>query len=75
MVGAPVEVQPDELLLVFQMQQQATFDAVHLDPRPCLGPGSKLCTDRHEFSRPADQICPVAGYWEVPTSTAKLQRI
>ena len=26
--GAPVEVQPDELQLSFQMQQQAAFDAV-----------------------------------------------
>ena len=32
----------------------------------------KLCTDRHWFSRPTHQVCPV--YWEVPTSTAKLQR-
>ena len=28
MASAPVEVQPDELLLVFKMQQQAVFDAV-----------------------------------------------
>ena len=45
-VGAPDEVQPDELLLAFQMQQQAAFDAVPLDPRSCLGPGVKLCTYR-----------------------------
>ena len=31
--GAPVEVEPHELLLALQMQQQATFDAVPLDPR------------------------------------------
>ena len=37
--GAPVEVQPDELQLAFQMQQQAAFDAVPLDPRSCPGPG------------------------------------
>ena len=28
MAGAPVGVQPDELQLSFQMQQQAAFDAV-----------------------------------------------
>ena len=43
---APVEVQPDELRLSFQMQQQAAFDAVPLDPRCCPGPGVKLCTYR-----------------------------
>ena len=36
--GAPVGVQPDELQLAFQMQRQAAFDAVPLDPRSCLGP-------------------------------------
>ena len=71
--GAPFEVQPDELQLSFQMQQQAAFDAVPLDPRSCPGPGVKLCTYRRWFSRPAHQFCPV--YWEVPMSTAKLQRI
>ena len=73
--GAPVEVQPDELLLpvAFQMQQQAAFDAVPWDPRSCPGQGVKLCTCRRWFSRPADLICPV--YWEVPMSTAKLQTI
>ena len=30
--GAPVEMQPDELLLAFQMQQQPVFDAVPLYP-------------------------------------------
>ena len=55
------------------MQQQAAFDAVPLDPRSCPGPGVKLCTYRRWFSRPAHQVCPV--YWEVPMSTAKLQRI
>ena len=71
--GAPVEVQPDELQLSSQMQRQAAFDAVPLDPRSCPGPGAKLCTYRRWFSRPAHQVCPV--YWEVPMSTAKLQRI
>ena len=71
--GAPVEVQPDELQLSFQMQRQAAFDAVPLDPRSCPGPGVKLCTYRRWFSRPAHQVCPV--YLEVPMSTAKLQRI
>ena len=37
--GAPVEVQPHELQLVFQMQQQAAFDAVPLDPQSCLARG------------------------------------
>ena len=55
------------------MQRQAAFDAVPLDPRSCPGPGVKLCTYRRWFSRPAHQVCPV--YWEVPMSTAKLQRI
>ena len=59
--GAPVEVQPDELQPAFQMQQQATFDAVPLDPRSCPSPGVKLCTHRRWFSRPANHICPV--YW------------
>ena len=53
--GAPVEVQPDELQLAFQMQQQAAFDAVPLDPQSCLGPGVKLCTYRRWFSRPANE--------------------
>ena len=57
--GAPVEVQPDELHLSFQMQRQAAFDAVPLDPRSCPGPGVKLCTYRRWFSRPAHQVCPV----------------
>ena len=39
--GAPIEVRPDELPLSFQMQQQAAFDAVPLDPRSCLGPGGE----------------------------------
>ena len=39
--GAPVEVQPDELQLSFQMQQQAAFDAVLLDPRSCPVPGGE----------------------------------
>ena len=68
--AAPVEVQPDELQLSFQMQQQAAFDAV---PRSCPGPGVKLCTIAAGFPRPAHQVCPV--YWEVPMSIAKLQRI
>ena len=71
--GAPIEVQPDELQLSFQMQLQAAFDAVPLDRRSCPGPGVKLCTYRPWFSRPAHQVCPV--YWEIPMSTAKLQRI
>ena len=50
--------------LPFQMQRQAAFDAVPLDPRFCPGPGVKLCTYRRWFSRPAHQVCPV--YWEVP---------
>ena len=46
--GAPIEVKPaaEELLLAFQMQQQAAFAAVPLDPRSCPGPGVKLCTYR-----------------------------
>ena len=71
--GAPVEVQPDELLMAFQMQQQAVFDAVVLDPQSCPGPGVKLCTYRCWFSRPANQVCPF--YWDVPMSTAELQRV
>ena len=59
MVGPPIEVQPDELLLAFHRQQQAAFDAVPLDPRSCPGPGVKLCTYRRWFYRPADQIYPV----------------
>ena len=53
--GAPVEVQPDELQLSFQMQRQAAFDAVPLDPRSCPGQGVKLCTYRRWFSRPTHQ--------------------
>ena len=49
--GTPVEVQPDELQLSLQMQRQAAFDAVLLDPRSCPGPGVKLCTYRRCFSR------------------------
>ena len=45
--GAPVEVQPDELQMSFQVQRQAAFDAVPLDPRSCPGPGVKLCTYRY----------------------------
>ena len=44
--GAPVEVQPDELLLAFEAQRQAAFDAVPLDPLSCPGSGLKLCTYR-----------------------------
>ena len=47
--GAPVEVQPDELQLSSQMQRQAAFDAVPLDPRSFPGPGLKLCTYRRCF--------------------------
>ena len=57
----------------FQVQRQAAFDAVPLDPRSCPDPGVKPCTYRRWFSRPLGHICPV--YWEVPMSTAKLQRI
>ena len=56
MAGAPVEVQPGELQLAFQMRQQAAFDAVPLDPRSCPGPVMKLCTYRRWISRPADQM-------------------
>ena len=59
--------------LAFQMQQQAAFDAVSLEPQSCPGLGVKLCTYCRWCSRPADQVCPV--YWEVPMSTANLQRI
>ena len=38
-----------------------------------LAPEVKLCTYRRWFSRPASHVCPV--HWEVPMSTAKLQRI
>ena len=62
-----------ELALSFQVQRQAAFDALPLDPRSCPGPGLKLCTCRRLFSRPAHQVCPI--YWEVPMSIAKLQRI
>ena len=71
--GAPAEVQLDKLQLPSQRQQQAAFDAVPLNPPSCPGPEMKLCTYRRWFPRPADQICPVN--WEVPMSTAKLQRI
>ena len=37
--GAPVEVQPDELQMALQMQQQAAFDAVPLDPDLALAQG------------------------------------
>ena len=39
LASAPGELHPDELLLAFQMQQQATFDAVPLGPRSCPGVG------------------------------------
>ena len=73
MAGAPIEVQPDELLLAFEAQQQAAFDAAPLDPRSCPCLGVKLCTYRRWFARPAHQRCPAC--WEVPMSTAKLQKI
>ena len=44
-----------------------------LDPRSCPHLGLKLCSSCQWLSRPADQICPID--WEVPTSTAKFQRI
>ena len=44
MADAPVEVQPDELLLACQVQQQASLDAEFLDPWSCPGLGMKLCT-------------------------------
>ena len=62
MADAPVQVQTNELLLAFQMQQQAAFDAVPLDPQSCPGPGVKLCTDCCWSSRAAYLICPVN--WE-----------
>ena len=68
--GAPFEVQPDKLFLAVQMQQQAAFDAVPLDPQSCLGPGVKLRTYRRWFSYATDQVCPF--YWEVPMSTCKV---
>ena len=56
----PVEqgrlARPGELQLSFQVQRQAAFDAVPLDPRSCPGPGVKLCTYRRWFSRPADHM-------------------
>ena len=64
MAGAPIEVQPDEMLLAFEAQRQAAFDAVPLDPRSCPGSEVKLCTYRRWFARPAHQRCP--AYWEVP---------
>ena len=54
-------------------REKLSFDAMPLDPQSCPGLGVKLCTYRRWFSRPADQICAV--FWEVPTSTAKLQKI
>ena len=63
MAGAPAKVQISELLLAFQKQQQATFDAVALDPWSCLGPGMKLCTCHCWFSCLADRNCP--SFWEV----------
>ena len=72
MANAPVEVQPDKLLLAFKMQQ-APFETVPLDPWSCPGLRKILCTYCCWFSRPADQICP--AHWGVPTSTAALQRI
>ena len=63
-------------VLTASLAFSAAFDAVPLDPRSCPGPGVKLvklCTYRCWFSRPADQIFP--DYWEIPMSTAKLQRI
>ena len=71
MAGAPLEVQPDELLLAFQVQQRAAFDAVPLDRQSCPGPGAKLCTYCRWFSRPADQVCPV--YWKVPMAMSNVQ--
>ena len=71
MAGAPNEVQPDELLLALQKQQQATFEVVSLDPRCCPDLGVKLCAYRPWFCWPTDRICP--GLWEVPMSTAMLQ--
>ena len=50
MAGAPVEVQPDELRLSFQMQRQAAFDAVPLDPRSCPGPGEAVHVSPLVFS-------------------------
>ena len=35
LAGAPVAVRPNELLLAFQMQQQATCEYVPLDPQSC----------------------------------------
>ena len=55
---------PDELLLAFEVQRQAAFDAVPLDPWSCPGLGGELCTYRRWFACPAHQRCP--AYWEVP---------
>ena len=41
MAGAPAQVQPDELLLAFRLQQQASTDAVSWDPLSCSGPGDE----------------------------------
>ena len=37
---------PGKLQLAFQMRQQASVDALPLDPRSCPGPGMKLCVYR-----------------------------
>ena len=71
MASAPVELQPDELPMVFQMQHHDTFDDVPFDPRSGPGPKVELCTYDRWFSRPADQVCSDDRYWEVPMSTAK----
>ena len=72
MANAPVEVQPDELQLSFQMQQQAAFDAMLLDPRSCPGLGVKLCKYRRWFSSPAHQVRP---YYELPMSITRLRAL
>ena len=56
MASAPFEIQPDDLLLAFQLQQQATFGAVALNPRSCPGPMLQLCTYHRWVSCPGDQI-------------------
>ena len=57
--GASVEVQPDELQLSFQMQRQAAFDALPLDPRTLPWPGGDAVHISPLFARPTHQICPV----------------
>ena len=59
MVGALVEVRPDELLVAFQLQQQATCEAVPMDPRTWPGLGvvvqirsAALLARRHEHCQP-----------------------